>query len=157
MPVASIPPPPAVVTASIANSKVTAASHGFTSADVGKPLALKAQHVWEVWDDTVDPDTGNNYVAVLKDVIDTSTIELAWCGCLLSVVNSLLPPSGLPASGSPGVNDRLLFWDKSLGRYTQTLPTDSKLTREVLLYVGVDGSKSRCLVLIPANPIAGPI
>lgn len=152
MVLAIIPSTVAIVPPPAQDNQLTITAHGFTSADIGKPLAEKAEHVFEIWDDTIDPaTTGRQPIGILASIIDANSVTLARVGDVMTISAGLLPSSGLPAPGQPTNNNRTLFWDRSAGKYTQTLPPDSAITREVFLFL----TGTTVLVLIPANPTDG--
>lgn len=92
---------------------VTYASHGLVSGDVGKPLSGSA--ILDDADATHYPST------VLLEVVNSNTLRVASPGRLVTLAVALL--SG--GSGySIATSGRYVYWDKSAGTYSGTLPSD---------------------------------
>lgn len=134
-------------------NQITVTSHGFTSADVGKPLTWDSAGVVAVWDDTADPEA-KFPIHIIKTVVDANTLVLAACGEIIEVADTLLP-TGVPNDTTNSVpNSRALYWDSSAGKYQFTLPIDSTISIEAVFYLQAGPTASHSLItcLLPSRP-----
>ncbi len=132
---------------------LTVTSHGYTSADEGKPIGWTASAI-AIWDDAADPQVSFP-AAILKEVVDANTLSLAYCGEVVTIADSLLP-TGVPNdTANSETNSRFLYWDKSAGKYQFTIPDDAAYNIECVYYIKASPTASYSLVqsLLPSRPV----
>ncbi|MFO0915281.1 MAG: hypothetical protein U0795_20130 [Pirellulales bacterium] len=120
--------------------QVTAAAHGLTAADVGKPIVLTSTGL-AVWDDV---NFANFPSGLLAERIDADQVKLALTGATIVLADTLLEGTNL------AVNGRWFYWDKSqnagAGRWMYELPDDSYFDVPLIEVVSIGGGSVTAIV-----------
>jgi hypothetical protein len=115
---------------------IAATAHGLVAADIGKPLDGS----------TIVDDVNSSHVPlwVLAEVIDANNIRVQMNG-EISIDDALLEGG---ATYNLGTQGPYVYWDKSVGTYVDTLPTDSWIgMREILYILEISGGNFTAAIL----------
>jgi len=106
---------------------ITQAAHGFTSANVGAPLALAAGG----WEFAISDAIATASIGLLQEVVDASTFVLNMAGYIGGVDASVFEGSVPPTAGN-------LYYTSQTeaGKLTETVPSGSELRNAVFLAMG---------------------